>query len=209
MFEGVIVDVLTKIIVYCVQSGYFSLADVNEKIKSFPYSRSDKKDEPQPFTISSLTNFKIKLTAIESWNFLRLFPLMFGECIPRTDIYWKLLGDLLDCVELFTAIKYDEGLTYYMEEKYATFVEAFVNLFPDVNVKPKMHYGIHYGSQTRDAGPARTRFTLRFESKNHVIKQPIIHSKNRVNVCKTLANRHQFRMYLTYKNDDFFFCKAT
>ena len=43
MFEGVIVDVLINIIVYCVQSGYFSLADVNEKIKSFPYSGSDKK----------------------------------------------------------------------------------------------------------------------------------------------------------------------
>ena len=87
MFEGVIVDVLTKIIVYCVQSGYFSFADVNEKTKSFPYSCSDKKNVSEPFSISSLTNFKVKLTAIESWNFLRLFPLMFGDCIPRTNIY--------------------------------------------------------------------------------------------------------------------------
>ena len=199
MFEGVIFEVLTKLIIHFVHAGYFSLSDINEKIKDFEYSRSELKDRPQPFTISSLTNFKVKLTAIESWNFLLLFPLMFGECVPVDNIYWKLLGHLVDCIELFTAIKYDIGLTYYMEEKYSSFLENYIQLFPEHKVKPKMHYGIHYGSQTRDFGPARTRFTLRFESKNHAIKQPLIHSKNRINVCKTLAYRHQFFMYLHYK----------
>ena len=40
-----------------------------------------------------------------------------------------------------------------------------------------MHYGLHYGSQTRDAGPARTRFTLRFELKNHAIKNLSVFKK--------------------------------
>ena len=40
-----------------------------------------------------------------------------------------------------------------------------------------MHYVLHYGSETRNGGPARTRFTLRFEQKNDAIKEPINRSK--------------------------------
>ena len=79
---------------------------------------------------------------------------MFGLFVPSTDLYWVFLENLLNCVELSTAIKYEEALTYYME-----LLPDFVTFFPDIQVKPKIHYGLHYGSETRNAGPARTRFT--------------------------------------------------
>ena len=111
-FEGIIPYFLTNLIVKFVQAGYISLAAVNEQITNFSYAKSDKKDTPKPFTISSLTTFNIKLTAAECCNFVRLFPFMFGLFVPTTDFYWVFLGDLLDCVELFTAIKYDEALIH-------------------------------------------------------------------------------------------------
>lgn len=164
----------------------------------------DKKDLPQPFTISSLSSFRVKLTAIESWNFVRLFPLMFGKKVPIANEHWEFLGLVLDFIKLVTCLKFTESLTYYIDEMYAQVLEDFVRLFPDIKVKPKMHYGVHYGGQTREYGPPRTRFTLRFESKNHAIKEPITRYKNRVNVCKTIAYRHQYRIYLRYIKQYFF-----
>ena len=203
-FEGVLLNIMTYLIVVFVEAGYFSLPFVNEQIENFPYARCDKKDKPQPFTLSALTTFKVKLTAAESWNFVRLFPLMFGIFVPKDSPYWLFLGNLLDYVEFVTALKFDKALTYYLDEKYEEVFTEFVSLFPDKTVTPKMHYGIHYGKQTRDFGPPRSRFTLRYESKNHSIKEPITRSKNRKNVCLTMAYRHQYRMYLHYRNEKFF-----
>ena len=105
-FEGVLVDMLSYITVALINEGHFSLDEFNDKVTSFKYSKVDLTNKPQEFTKTSLTTFKIKLTAAEMWNFVRLYPLMYGELVPVGNLVWSLLAKILDVVELLTVTRY-------------------------------------------------------------------------------------------------------
>ena len=129
---------------------------------------------------------------------------MFGQLVPVNNEYWELIVTFLDYFEILMAYKYDQSLTYFMDEIYQEFLEKINLLFTDDIFKPKMHFALHYGTQTRLFGPSRIRYTLRYESKHSSLKQPLLVSKNRKNVCKSLSERHQFKMYLKYEKKNLF-----
>ena len=58
---------------------------------------------------------------------------------------------------------------------------------------------MHYPMATLRYGPLVK--TLRFESKNGVLKETVHLSKNKKNIPYTMAKRHQMRMYLFYKKE--------
>ena len=83
LFEGFAIDFISNIIKHCTLLQYFTLDELNEIILTFPYSTNDKSNKPQPIRAVSVNNFKVKLTACEMWNSLRLFPAMFGHLYPK------------------------------------------------------------------------------------------------------------------------------
>jgi len=64
-------------------------------------------------------------------------------------------------------------------------------IFPHVNLRPKHHYLLHYASLTAKFGPLMHLWTMRFESKHAYFKRCIRYPCIFVNVCSTLAERHQ------------------
>ena len=203
--EGVIPYILTAVVKKLVGALYFSLEDLNDFIEHFEYARLDKNDMPQPFTIpSGLNNFQIKLTAAECLTFVRLFPLMVGHLIPEDDRIWEIVIILLDYLELLMAFEFYPGTTQRMDNILELLLETIKKEMPEFVLKPKFHFALHYGYQTRLFGPPRTRYTLRYESKHLAIKKPLNVSKNRKNICLTLANRHQSQLLLRYKSETFF-----
>ena len=71
---------------------------------------------------------------------------------------------------------------------------SFKKVFPEFELKPEMHYLIHYPSQVRKHGPPSKFATIRFEAKHQELKNFIRASRNRKNVCLTMAKRHQLKM---------------
>ena len=65
---------------------------VNVAIISFNYSPIDQHNKPQVLKIISNTTFKIKQTACEMGNLIRLFPLLFREHIPTGNEVWNLVS---------------------------------------------------------------------------------------------------------------------
>ena len=64
---------------------------VNKAIACFQHSKIDRKNKlQQPFKIISSVNFKNKQTACETWNLIRLLPLILGPHITEGNIYWDL-----------------------------------------------------------------------------------------------------------------------
>lgn len=55
-----------------------------------------------------------------------------------------------------------------------------------------MHYLVHYPEQLKEFGPLVNCWTLRFESKHSYFKDVTYRLKNKKNICKTLAVRHEF-----------------
>ena len=203
--EGVIPYILSSLVAKLVEKNFLTLEDFNRVIETFEYSRLDKKDLPQTQKIDcSLANFRIKLTAGECWVFVRLFPLMFGPFVPEDEEIWRVVR-LLSCYfQLLMSFEFHPGMTERMDSTLQCLYGEVLLQLPQCGIKPKFHFGIHYGLQTRLFGPPRFRFTLRYESKHMAIKQPLSSSKNRKNVCFTLAHRHQTQMHLRCKEENFF-----
>ena len=65
------------------------------------------------------------------WIFLRLFPLMVGHLVSKTDKKWILLTDFLQIVELLCAKEFDDIQLSVLEGLLDTFFSDFSKQFPD------------------------------------------------------------------------------
>ena len=192
IFEGVAVDVLQNVIRYCVQQDFFSLEHLNNQIETFPYSNMDKDKKPCTFA-TPLSQFCVKQNAMQMWGLLRHLPLLIGNKVPENDPKWQVLLSFLDAVELICAPRLSVGAVEFMDDLIHIFTDHYVQQFPDASVKPKLHFLTHYPRQTLIFGPLIHLWTLRFEGKHSFFKETARRSKNRKNICQTLARKHQYR----------------
>ena len=109
------IDFMSNLIVHYINSKKFNLQDLNNAISSFDYSDIDKNNKPQCFKEKPLTQFRIKLTTCEMWNFMRLFPLMMGSYVDKLDPAWDLLGQLITIIERICSVRFKEVDLVYFE----------------------------------------------------------------------------------------------
>ena len=103
LFEGIAIDILSQIIELFVIHKAFTLDSLNKKIENFEYSHSHKTNKPRPFKVISLLSFKIKQTACEMWNLIRLLPLMIGYEINEGNKVWYCYIKFFQLVEILCA----------------------------------------------------------------------------------------------------------
>ena len=188
VFEGFALVLLTNLTVHYIKQKILSIDKINERILNFPYAEVDKANKPQILKEKPLTQLKFKQTACESWNLIKLFPLMVSDLIPVGDLYWGLYILFVDMVERLCALSFAESDLIRLEEITVKFLKMYSDLFPDENLKPKAHFLTHYSMNIRKFGPLLK--TLRFESKHSYFKNVVANSRNRVNVCKSMVVRH-------------------
>ena len=75
----------------------------------------------------------------------------------------------------------------------------YLRIIPGATFKPKDHFLTHYPCQILEVGRPLNHSTIRFEAKHNFFKDIYHGSNNIVNITKSLAMRHQYWMYLTYK----------
>lgn len=165
------------------REGAFDLEFLNHNILNFQYAQIDKANNPQTLPVP-LCNFRVKLTAAECANLLRLLPWMLGNHVEVWNVFYSVLLDLLDAVEALCACVHVQDLV-------ELFLTKNKKMFPDERIKPKAHYMLHYAKEIEMFGPLTTCQTLRFERKHNYFKEVSYRTKNRMNICKTLATRHQ------------------
>lgn len=204
LFEGLVPEVLEHVIRYCVQNQIFSLEYLNDRIANFPYGNVDKPNKPSimPKTIS---NLKVKETAMQCWCLLRLFPLLVGEKVPENDEKWEVVLKLMFMVEAVCSPVFSKADIVFLGDIVEEFLQTmYEEQFSEVSkVKPKGHYTLHYPYQTLHFGPLVNCWTLRFEGKHNYFKEFGHMLKNRKNVCKSLAVRHQFMQSIYHANTNY------
>ncbi len=196
LFEGVVPDILEQVVGNLISDGYLTLVDLQKCVNNFPYSDADKANK---VSILSVKKLKLRFTQSHMWCFVRLLPLMVGSKVPEDTEYWSLVGDLLDILDHVCSPCLDEMHILYLESLVSDFLTSVVKIYPDdIKIKPKFHYMVHYGSEIRKFGPLKHCSTQRFESKHDESKQHVYRSKNRKNICKSMAEHHQSRQALIH-----------
>ena len=140
----------------------------NDIIQTFSYADADKSNKPQPVKIKPLNQFRIKQSACEMWNLLRLLPLMIAHLIPESDQCWQIFLKFLQVEERLCSPYFSNSDLVVLDSQLHDFIKAYSEVFEDAKLKPKSHYLQHYPQMIKAFGPLVK--TLRFESKHGYFK---------------------------------------
>ena len=110
-----------------------------------------------------------------------------------------LLISFTKIVEMISSPPYTTGETLVLREMIEEFFVDYLRIIPGATFKPKDHFLTHYPCQILEVGRPLNHSTMRFEAKHNFFKDIYHRSNNIVNITKSLAMRHQYWMYLTYK----------
>ena len=201
LLEGFAKSLLQMLMISFIRDKYLTISKYNDIVNNFEYSEVDKKNKPQPIKPpKALDELKFRETACEVWNLLRLFPLFVGNIIPETDLRWLLYLEFLDIVERLTAISFNDEELLVLKDSINEFFPRLLKIYPLHELKPKEDFLLHYPLMIRKYGPLVK--TLRFESKNGILKEGVLLTKNHKNIPYSMAKRHQMGVYLSRHTED-------
>ena len=173
LFEGFAIDIMNLLVTRYLRAKVFTFDDLNTVIQSFCYSEIDKKNKPQTIKVTSIANLKVKQTACEMWNLIRLFPLMAGTFISETDPAWLIYLQFLHISERLCSPVFSHGDLVYLQSLIDEFFPEFLAVFGgEYDHKPKGHF-LHYPKMIEIFGPLVK--TFRSETKHSYFKSPVWH----------------------------------
>ncbi|XP_031339512.1 uncharacterized protein LOC116181630 [Photinus pyralis] len=187
MFEGVVQRDLMLAINQCVSNKLFSYDELNIKVSKLHFLFEKK------YTFPLLSKGdKLPGNASQNMMLLLLFPFVFHDDDNlHVSAIWKLILCLRRICLLLLSFKISLNQVALLKTLITEYLEDRQTLFPNVSLKPKHHFMSHYPYLTRQFGPLRHLWTLRFEAKHQYFKNAIRHSKNYKNILFSLSNKHQ------------------
>lgn len=191
VLEGIVPVELSLCLSELISQKFFSLDEVNQAIKTFDYSFSDKTDQPQTISKGFSAKGTIGGNGHENWSLIRLLPFLIGHRVPKGVRAWDILMLLKDIVELVVMPKHTEETLCFLDSKLQEHRELLQATFPSFRLRPKHHYVEHYPQLIRKFGPLTDVWTIRFEGKHKFFKRAIREAQNFKNVALTLAMKHQ------------------
>jgi len=188
LFEGVVAYDVPLFLKHLITQKYTTLESINAIIESICLSGSDAKVRPPALhkKLDHLTG-----SASQNWFFLRIVPILLFGCVDVSDEVYQTLLLLREVVEHVMAPCISRGQVAYMDVIIKDYLQHRKDLFPDVKLRPKHHYMLHYASLTLKFGPLVRIWTMRFENKHQYFKKCVRNSRNFVNLTGMLASRHQ------------------
>ena len=203
LYEGVIPKVLSAVLTELVKKKVLTVADINKAITSFPYKSRDKCNPPQPLVWCG-GEIRSNQTAKESYNLLRLLPIILGYKVQADEVAWEILIAFVEVVRFIVSPDFTDAELDQLQSDIESWLFNYFRHFEHLRVTPKFHYLLHYPQQIRKHGALVEITTLRFESKNGHLKTFCKTTKNFRDICKTAAKKHQQWLSLKITRQDFF-----
>ena len=95
LFEGVVPCEMKLLLSHCVQRKYFTIGELNERIKSFDFPKDNKPTLIDVDLIKKPGN-KVKQSASQMMTLCQVLPLIIADKIPKDDENWKSFLVLLN-----------------------------------------------------------------------------------------------------------------
>lgn len=98
---------------------------------------------------------------------------------------------LQEIVSIITAKSFTNAQVCYLKLQIEEYLEERKKLFPDIPLRPKHHYILHYPALMLRCGPLIWLWTMRFESKHSFFKKAIRQTNNCINITWSMSEKHQ------------------
>ncbi|XP_065643100.1 uncharacterized protein LOC136074688 [Hydra vulgaris] len=188
LLEGICKYVFQKMLNYLVfQKKFFSLGDINSRMKKFSYDHSSIPSCP---TDNQIKNGSINIGAIEMLNLVLSFPLLVGDLVPFDDNVWVVFLLLRQIVLYSFGLHFSKPDLLYFGSLITEFLQEYCFVFK-CGLTLKFHNLIHYPRIIKMLGPLSHMWVMRCEGKLRGFKRTASSVGNFKNVCKTVAIRHQ------------------
>lgn len=197
LFEGFVHYELKLLLSYCVrQQKYFTIKDLNHRISVFDFGEEDRPSFLDPAITKAPNERSIRQSAAQTITLIKYLPLLLGDTIPEDDQYWYSFLLLIKICKIALSPIYTPDTVPHLRVLVEEKLLLYRKLYPEMTLKPKMHYLLHYPSQIERYGPLIHSWTMRHEAKLSFMKRAA-KSGNNKNVCKSVAKHHQF--WLSYQ----------
>ena len=172
---------------------------LNKTMRTFPYSPADT-NRPGKLVGGAKGCAphlrRSRPTANEAWILLRLLPLLLlhagasAASLGRNAGFGLILR-LIRIMQILVMLSLSHREIDLLRLEIREFLSQLLQCFPKVHLTPKHHYLIHYPGQILRHGPLRRLWVMRFEAFHQVLKRSILNSRNRKNICRSIALRQQ------------------
>lgn len=191
VFEGVCHYVICEALLYFIKKmKYFTLNDLNERIKNFKYYPSDRGNEKLSISLHELENHKLKMSAIQMMCFYQYFTIIFGEFVMNQDPVWVFLLDFFEMIDDILSYEASDTFIDRLRSKIKNFNNNYQLIFKK-HLTPKFHFLLHYATIIQQCGPLRQFWSFKYEGKHKNFKIYAHIITSRKNVSKTFSYKQQ------------------
>lgn len=197
VFEGVCHYDMLHILKYFINDiKLFSIATLNNRMSYFDFGY-ETSNKPPLLGVDFYAKPKLSMSASEMLCFVRYFAVIIGDLIPQENEVWKFYLVLRKIIDFITVKNITEAIVLNLEHYIKEHHLMYLSLFKDT-LKPKHHHLLHYPELMKSLGPLVNLSSMRFESKHRESKLTAYVTSSRINICKSLAIKHQLKLSLRF-----------
>lgn len=176
---------------------FYTLDQLNQFIKSFPFSTSESRDKPN--VINGKFDVHTSQTSAQILILARILPLFIGQHVTHDEIHYANFLLLLQIMQLSLSPFITADSICDFEEIVDRHNSSFMELYPTSFI-PKHHFLIHLIGQMKKFGPLKNHYCFAFEAKHNVVKS--VRWYNFVNISLSVSKYLQYNTIANLINDE-------
>lgn len=207
IYEGAMCFVLSHLFARLSSRNIIDQSEIADKIRSYDYGVLERRNIPSPLFFK---NKNLNQNASQMRCLFRHIPFIFADLLSTEDSAkrkwvhnaWKIIEYLLkiDQVVSSTVVRDEDAqnLEIYIDK----FLKHMKITF-DAGIIPKLHHLIHYPNTYKVMGPVGRLQVMRGDAKHQSFTRYAKRTNNFINICKSLAEKHQLAMASTLRSNTF------
>lgn len=184
--DGVVDNDVRSMIDYFIAEKWFTLPELNMRIKRFKFLGKDSANRPAELPENSL---KLGGHIVQNWTLFRLLPLLIMDKIKPEDKTWKLYLLLKSIIELVSAPSLSNEQIELMRRLIKKYWRKRL-ILRNSNFKPKHHMFSHFPDLYLRLGPLIFMWTMAFEHRHQFFKRVAKICNNFVNLGHLLVSKY-------------------
>ena len=156
LLEGAVQYELRYILQTFFNDGFCALKQLNNVFAGLYLGYIDERNRPPPIretVFNGDERYKMKQTAEQARIYLKHLPFVLSGLVPHECPHYKLIVELMFIVLLCFSPVISKQRVQELQGAIENHLKNFKELFPGVNITPKMHYMVHIPEQIMNLGP--------------------------------------------------------
>ena len=193
LLEGTVQYGVRYVLQHVINNGLMTLNQLNSKFTQMRLGYRDEANRPCPLRetmFNGQEKYKLKQTAEQARIFLKYLLFILRDYVPNDNPYYRLVLQITSIVQICFSPVISTETIEELQNAIEAHLRLIKELFPDVNITPKMHYMLHIPRQIMNLGPLVRHCCTRFEARHKYFKESA-REQNFKNISLSLAERCQ------------------